>query len=83
MTSNYSLGRVISNAGGISGRDEDLLLFEAISLGEDTNVNLSLYFDGFDVVLSGRNSEDVDGFWIAPDSDDIILRTNVSYTVPG
>ncbi|MEL7083191.1 MAG: Ig-like domain-containing protein [Cyanobacteria bacterium J06597_1] len=70
-------------AGGVSGRDEDLLRFEANSLGGNTSGNLSLYFDGSDVGLSGGNSEDVDGIWIAPDRNEIVLSTNGSYTVPG
>ncbi|MGK7912933.1 MAG: AGE family epimerase/isomerase [Synechococcus sp.] len=68
------------NAGGVSAQDEDLIVFEATSLGANTSGNLSLYFDGSDVGLDS-SSEDVDGFWVAPDSE-LVLSTRGNFSVP-
>ncbi|MGK7910467.1 MAG: hypothetical protein AB4050_03140, partial [Synechococcus sp.] len=68
------------NAGGVSAQDEDLIVFEATSLGANTSGSYSLYFDGSDVGLDS-SSEDVDGFWVAPDSE-LVLSTRGNFSVP-
>ncbi len=47
-------------ATGASGADEDLIIFNATSLGAATAGNFSMFFDGSDVGLSNSSSEDVD-----------------------
>jgi hypothetical protein len=49
------------NVSGVSGKDQDLIAFNAISLGEQTSGSWELYFDGSRVGLSGV---DVNGVWI-------------------
>jgi hypothetical protein len=60
--------RGLFSVGGISGGDEDLLIFTATSLGPTTSGTWELYFDGSDVGL-GASSEDVSGVWIEPNGD--------------
>ncbi|MGK7912763.1 MAG: Ig-like domain-containing protein, partial [Synechococcus sp.] len=69
------------NAGGIRGRDEDLLLFDATSLGANTSGSFSLYFDGADVGL-GSSPEDVNGASVDANGD-LFLTTLNNFTVPG
>ena len=45
---------------GISGRDEDILLFQGSSYGASTSGTWSQYFDGSDVGLGSNSGEDVD-----------------------
>jgi hypothetical protein len=52
------------SVGGISGGDEDLLIFAATSLGDTTSGSWALYFDGSDVALDTDSGEDVTGTWI-------------------
>jgi hypothetical protein len=71
------------NIGGVSGADEDLLIFTANSLGADTSGTWEMYFDGSDVGLSdGGNDEDINGTWI-DDNGDIHLTTRVVFSVVG
>ncbi len=67
---------------GASGRDEDLLRFQASSLGWDTAGNWGLYFDGSDVGLNSL-SEDVRGVWVDSATGDIYLSTAGDFSVPG
>ncbi len=67
---------------GIGGRDEDLMLFEATSLGENTSGTWDRYFDGSDVGLR-NNAEDVRGAWIDDENGDIYLTTRGNFSVPG
>jgi hypothetical protein len=67
---------------GVSGTDEDLLLFTATSWGSTTTGTWSMYLDGSDVGLSTTTSEDVWGAWI-DDNGDIYLKTQGSFSVTG
>ena len=60
-----SVGGAFS-AGGVSGGDEDIYLFTATSLGDETAGAWSRYFDGSDVALDTATGEDIDGFWVDP-----------------
>jgi hypothetical protein len=70
------------NAGGVSGKDEDLWVFTADSLGTSTSGSWEQYFDGSDVGLSESGYEDVFGTWIAANGD-IYLTTRGGFSVPG
>ncbi|MCI0400316.1 MAG: hypothetical protein L0Z68_03310, partial [Gammaproteobacteria bacterium] len=65
----------------VSGKDEDLIVFNASSLGEATSGFWALYFDGSDVDL-GSSGEDVNGTEI-DDNGDIYLTTKGLFSVPG
>ncbi|MEL7314883.1 MAG: ExeM/NucH family extracellular endonuclease [Cyanobacteria bacterium J06559_3] len=66
---------------GIQGpRDEDLLRFEATSLGADTSGSFSLFFDGSDVRLN-QNGEDVDA--VSMRGDELFLSTTGAFNVEG
>ena len=71
------------NVGGVSGGDEDLLLFNATSLGENTSGSWEIYLDGSDVGLNDSSSEDVNGTWIDPNNGDIYLTTKDDFSVVG
>jgi hypothetical protein len=60
-----SVGGAFS-AGGVTGGDEDIYLFTATSLGDETVGAWSRYFDGSDVALDTATGEDIDGFWVDP-----------------
>jgi len=66
LTTSASLG-----VSGVSGEDEDLLVFDPTSLGTNTAGTWSLYFDGSDVQLG---TEDLSGVSIYPTGD--IYMTN-------
>lgn len=69
------------NIGGVSGADEDMLIFNATSLGEVTSGTWEMYLDGSDVGLSdGGNDEDINGTWIS-DNGDIYMTTRVAFNV--
>ena len=70
------------SAGNVSGRDEDLWVFTASSLGTSTSGSWAQYFDGSDVGLSQSGNEDVWGAWIA-DNGDIYLSTRGKFSVSG
>lgn len=70
------------DATGLSGADEDLIVFNATSLGDSTSGTWSMYFDGSDVGLSQSSSEDVDGVWL-DSSGDIYLSTLGAFSVTG
>lgn len=74
---------VLSSASvpGVSAADEDLLAFDATSLGNNTAGTWSLYFDGSDVALSST-SENVDGVSILPNGL-ISLSTSGNFSVSG
>lgn len=61
-------------------KDEDLLIFDAASLGDATSGSWGLYFDGSDVELSQNSSEDVNGTWIDHNGD-IFLTTLGNFSV--
>jgi hypothetical protein len=64
---------------GVSGSQEDLIVFTATSLGETTSGSWKLYFDGSSVELSG---EDVDGASV-DSTGNIYLTTKGNFSVPG
>ena len=66
---------------GVSGYDEDLLVFTPTSLGYLTNGSWSLYFDGSDVGLGDSSSEDVNAVWIDTAINRIYLTTLGSFNV--
>jgi hypothetical protein len=67
---------------GVSGADEDLLIFTATSFGSTTSGSWAQYFDGSDVGLNNTSSEDVYGTWI-DNSGNIYLNTNGNFSVSG
>ena len=67
---------------GVSSvRDDDLLAFNASSLGQTTSGTFEHYFDGSDVGIS-QSSEDINGTWIDGNGD-IYLTTVGNFDVPG
>ena len=62
-------------------RDEDVLVFRATSLGEDTRGSFSFLFVGAEIGLE-KGSEDVDALSIAP-TGAIHLSTVGKYSVGG
>jgi len=71
-----------SGGGTLWGSDEDLIVFNATSLGSDTSGDFERYFDGSDVNLRS-SSEDVWGTWVDPDTGDIFMTTRANYRVRG
>ncbi len=67
---------------GLSGNDEDLIVFNATSLGSVTAGSFGMYFDGSDVGLSTNTNEDVDAAAITADGT-ILLSTLGSFSVTG
>jgi Cadherin-like len=67
---------------GVSGNDEDLIVFNSTSLGSTTSGTWSMYFDGSDVSLNQSSNEDVDGAWIHSNGE-IYLSTLGSFSVTG
>jgi len=67
---------------GVSGNDEDLILFDDTSLGLNTSGTWTMYFDGSDVGLGNQSSEDVDAVSVASDGT-IYLSTIGNFSVSG
>ena len=72
-----------SSVTGVSGADEDLLMFTATQLGATTSGTWVLYFDGSDVALSQTATEDVNGAWIDSATNKIYLTTLGAFSVTG
>jgi len=70
------------SVGNLSARDEDLLVFNANSIGFDTSGTFEMYFDGSDVGLSTSASEDVDAVSLGLNGS-IYLSTRGSFGVSG
>lgn len=68
---------------GLTGADEDLILFTPASLGAATSGTWSLYFDGSDVGLANTSNEDVVGAWVDDANGDIYLTTLGAFSVSG
>jgi hypothetical protein len=68
---------------GVSGNDEDLIIFTATTLGSATAGTWSLYFDGSDVGLNEATSEQINGIWIEASTNKIYLTTAGAFSVPG
>lgn len=71
-----------ANVNGFSTKDEDLLVFNATSLGESTSGTWSLYADNSDIGLGDNGGEDVNATWI-DDNGDIYLSTDGAFDVFG
>jgi hypothetical protein len=67
---------------GVSGNDEDLISFNATSLGSATSGTWSMYFDGSDVGLNEATSEQINGVWINT-TGKIYLTTIGAFSVTG
>lgn len=79
---------VVSTSGnvkvaGISGKDEDLLAFTPVTLGNNTTGSWAMYFDGSDVGLNNSSDEDVWDIWIDSNTGDIYMTTRGTYNVTG
>jgi len=68
---------------GVSGNDEDLVVFTATQLGATTAGTWAMYFDGSDVALNQSATENVSGNWIDPGTGQIYLSTVGAFSVPG
>lgn len=66
---------------GSSGRDEDILQFEALTWGWESNGAWSLYFDGSDVGLT-TTPEDVGGIWVEGSTGDVYLSVAGPFVIP-
>jgi hypothetical protein len=69
------------NAGGVSGGDEDIYLFDDTTLGETTAGAWSVYFDGSDMALDTAAGEEIDGFWVDPASGALYLSSKDFFTL--
>ena len=67
---------------GVSGADEDLLIFTATAFGATTSGTWAQYFDGSDVGLNQSSTEDVYGVSIAA-TGDLYLTTAGTFSVTG
>ncbi|MEZ4616907.1 MAG: hypothetical protein R2867_15575 [Caldilineaceae bacterium] len=65
---------------GATGDDEDLLVFNATSLGENTTGSWERYLDGVDVGLGDSANEDIHGLWIDPAGGNLYLTTYQDFT---
>ena len=66
---------------GVTGNDEDILVFTPTSLGDITSGSWAMYFDGSDVGLADSSAEDVDAFDVV--ANNIFLSTTGIFSVPG
>ena len=69
--------------GGFAGKDEDILLFSATSLGANTSGTFSMFFDASDSdVRLASNGEDIDSFHFDDANDEISVTTFGDHRVP-
>jgi Tol biopolymer transport system component len=66
---------------GVAATPQDVLRFEAASLGSDTAGSFSLYFDGSDVGLT-TTTEEIDALSILPDGH-LLISTTGNPSIPG
>ena len=66
---------------GLSAQNEDILAFAPTALGEDTAGTFSMYFDGSDVGLDGKN-EDLDEVSV-DEAGKLYLSTRAAFAVAG
>lgn len=67
-------------AGGVTGKDEDLFLFTATQLGKQTQGTWQRYLDGSAIGLT-NGSEDIDGIGLRPFADGALyLSTKGNFT---
>ena len=69
-----------TGGGSISGADEDLIVFNATSLGATTAGDFELLYDGSDVDMS---SENTNGVWLDTTTGDLYLTTTGDFSVTG
>jgi hypothetical protein len=62
-------------------RDEDILAFTPLTLGDNTSGIWALYFDGSDVGLGESSDEDIDGLEVV--GGNVYLSTNGLFSVSG
>lgn len=67
---------------GLSGTDEDVLIFSPQYLGESTAGSFSLYIDGSDIGLDTNANEDIKGISAIGD-DELIFSTLSDFEVEG
>lgn len=67
---------------GVSGEDEDILVFNATQFGTTTIGSWAMYFDGSDVGLSTSSSEDLDAIDMTSDGS-FLLSTLGNFSVTG
>jgi hypothetical protein len=67
---------------GIDTTPQDILRFDASSLGSTTVGTFSLYFDGSDVGLDNPTSEEIDALSLLPDGQ-LLISTTGNPSVPG
>ncbi len=68
---------------GLTGKDEDLLVFTPTTLGDTTSGTWAMYFDGSITALGlGQTAEDIDGLEIAANGN-IYLTTADVFAVTG
>ncbi|MGE5776244.1 MAG: DNRLRE domain-containing protein [Chloroflexota bacterium] len=67
---------------GIAATPQDVLRFDATSLGSNTAGTFSLLFDGSDVGLSDASNEKIDALSVQPDAS-LLISTNGNPVVPG
>jgi len=68
---------------GVSGEDEDLIIFTPTSLGSTTSGTWAMHFDGSDVGLSTSSNEDVNGAWVDAATGNVYLTTLGAFSVTG
>jgi len=66
----------------LEGKDEDLFVFNATSMGADTAGSWEPYFDGSDVALT-RGGEDVNGLWVDGANGNLYLTTKGDFEATG
>lgn len=66
----------------LSGKDEDLIVFNATHMGDDTAGTFDLYFRGAPVGLT-NGSEDLSAVWIDPASGKLYLVTKGNFIATG
>jgi hypothetical protein len=67
---------------GIAATPQDILRFDATSLGSTTTGTFSLHFDGSDVGLSDATNEKIDALSVTPD-ERLLISTTGNPSVPG
>ncbi|RPI96878.1 MAG: DNRLRE domain-containing protein, partial [Chloroflexi bacterium] len=67
---------------GIPATPQDVLRFDATSLGSTTAGTFSLHFDGSDVGLSDATNEKIDALSVTPDGH-LLISTSGNPSVPG
>ena len=82
LSTNVGYSVDATGGGTLTGFDEDLIVFDATTLGADTAGSFATYFDGSDVVMT-TDGEDIYGAWIEPVTGEIYLSTIGNYSVNG